>query len=40
MWHVDDLMASHIDPKVNNNFIKWVQSKYEDGQIGKVKVTF
>ena len=24
MWHVDDLMASHVDPKVNDNFIKWV----------------
>ena len=30
MWHVDDLMASHVDPKVNDNFIKWVQSKYKD----------
>ena len=40
MWHVDDLMASHVDPKVNNNFIKWVQTKYKDKEIGKVKVTF
>ena len=30
MWHVDDLMASHVNPKVNDNFIKWVQSKYKD----------
>ena len=40
MWHVDDLMASHVNPKVNDNFIKWVRSKYENKDIGEVKVTY
>ena len=39
MWHVDDLMASHVDANVNEEFIKWVKSKYEDPDIGEVKVT-
>ena len=30
MWHVDDLIALYVDPKVNNNFIKWVQIKYKN----------
>ena len=35
MWHVDDLMASHIDAKVNQQFIEWVKSKYEDKLLEK-----
>ena len=38
-WHVDDVMASHVDPKVNDHFIEWVKTKYEDKDIGEVKVT-
>jgi hypothetical protein len=34
-FHVDDLMASHIDPKVNDQFEKWLNSKY--GSYGNVK---
>jgi hypothetical protein len=35
LWHVDDVKSSHIDPKVNDSFIKWL--KKECGQLGKVK---
>ena len=34
-FHVDDVMSSHINPKVNDNFDKWLQAKY--GEHGKVK---
>ena len=27
-WHVDDLKSSHVDPKVNDRFIKWLEQKY------------
>ena len=26
-FHVDDLMASHIDPKVNDELLAWMQEK-------------
>jgi len=34
-FHVDDLMSSHKDPKVNDKFEKWLQIKY--GQHAEVK---
>ena len=34
-FHVDDVMSSHINPKVNDNFDEWLQAKY--GEHGKVK---
>ena len=34
-FHVDDLLASHIDPKVNGEFAKWLNKMY--GQYGEVK---
>jgi hypothetical protein len=34
-WHVDDLKSSHVDPKVNNEFLEWLQKKY--GQLCEVK---
>ena len=34
-FHVDDVMSSHINPKVNDDFDKWLQAKY--GEHGKVK---
>lgn len=37
IWHVDDVKASHMDPKVNKQFIEWVKKRY--GKIGEVKVT-
>jgi len=36
-FHVDDLMCSHKDPYVNNNFEKWLNKMY--GKHGEVKVT-
>ena len=34
-FHVDDVMSSHTNPKVNDVFDEWVQAKY--GEHGKVK---
>jgi hypothetical protein len=36
-FHVDDLMCSHKDPKVNDDFVKWLKKLY--GNHGKVTVT-
>ena len=38
-WHVDDLKISHEDPKVNDEFIKWVDELYGDDTIGRVTAT-
>jgi hypothetical protein len=27
-WHVDNLKSSHIDPKVNDEFLSWLKLKY------------
>ena len=27
-WHVDDLKSSHIDPKVNNEFLQWIKDTF------------
>ena len=37
-WHVDDIRASHIDPKVNDRFHEWCESKYGDKDIRHVTV--
>ena len=34
-WHVDDLKSSHVDPKVNDEFLKWLNKVY--GSVGEVK---
>jgi hypothetical protein len=36
-FHVDDLMCSHMDSKVNDDFVKWLNKLY--GNHGKVAVT-
>jgi hypothetical protein len=36
-WHVDDLKSSHEDPKVNDDFQKWLQKEY--GQLAEVTAT-
>ncbi|KAL7562441.1 hypothetical protein ACA910_020582 [Epithemia clementina (nom. ined.)] len=36
-WHVDDLKSSHVDPKVNDEFANWLETKYGDPKVGKVK---
>ena len=35
-WRVDDLKASHVDSKVNDEFHKWLQKNF--GQIAEVTV--
>ncbi|KAG7373398.1 reverse transcriptase RNA-dependent DNA polymerase [Nitzschia inconspicua] len=37
VWHVDDLKSSHVDPKVNDEFLKWLEEKYASDNVGKVK---
>lgn len=27
-WHVDDVKSSHVDPKVNDEFLIWMKKKY------------
>ena len=36
-FHVDDLMSSHVNPAVNDEFLIWLNKKY--GGYGKVKAT-
>jgi hypothetical protein len=36
-WHVDDLKSSHVDPKVNDDFLLWLKDKYANDDIGEVK---
>ena len=38
-WHVDDLKSSHVDPKVNDKFLYWLENKYANDKIGKIKAT-
>ena len=37
VWHVDDLKASHVNKRVNDEFYEWLKSKCEDEEIGIVK---
>jgi len=39
VWHVDDVKASHVDKKVNDDFHKWCESKYGSAETGHVTVT-
>ena len=36
-FHVDDLMSSHVDSKVNDHFLKWLNKQC--GEYGEVKAT-
>ena len=36
-FHVDDLMSSHVDSKVNDEFAKWLNNKY--GEYGEITST-
>ena len=38
-FHVDDLKASHKNPKVIDDFIQFIDFKYGDKDIGEVKAT-
>ena len=37
LFHVDNLKSSHVDPKVNDDFLEFLNRKY--GSVGKVKAT-
>jgi hypothetical protein len=34
---VDNLKSSHINPKVNNNFLAWLKNKYANNKIREIK---
>ena len=36
-WHVDDVLSSHVDPKVNDSFAEWLNQEY--GQLTPVTAT-
>ena len=36
-WDVDNLKSSHINPKVNNEFLRWIKDTF--GQLREVKPT-
>ena len=36
-WHVDNLKSSHINPKVNDEFLQWIRDTF--GQLREVKMT-
>lgn len=36
-WHVDDLKSSHVNSKVNDEFIEWLEKMYGDDELGHVK---
>ena len=38
-WHVDDLKSSHVDPKVNDEFLEWLKMMYADDGISEAKAT-
>ena len=35
-FHVDDVLSSHVDPRVNDGFAEWCQEKY--GEIKSVEI--
>ena len=38
-WHVDNVIASNVDPTVNNEFHKWCKKTYRNDNIGHVEVS-
>ena len=39
VWHVDDLKTSHVNKRVNDEFLEWLKIKHENSEIGNVKAT-
>ena len=37
LWHANDLKSSHVDPKVNDAFCKWIDDKHGDNEIRRAK---
>jgi hypothetical protein len=38
IWHVDDVMGSHVDPSVNSAFAAWCDKLYGSKELGHVKI--
>jgi hypothetical protein len=38
-WHVDVIKATHVDSKVNDRFLVWLEKTYGEDGIGSIKVT-
>eukprot|EP00978_Attheya_sp_CCMP212_P024375 scaffold76452_cov30-Attheya_sp.AAC.1 len=38
-WHIDGIKSSHVNSKVNNKFLVWLEKTYGEGGIGSVKTT-
>jgi hypothetical protein len=38
-WHVNNIKSSHEDPRVNDNFLKWLEKKYGIKELGSDKTT-
>jgi hypothetical protein len=38
-WHVDDIKSSHVNVKVNDTFLVWLEKTYGEDGIGSVKTT-
>ena len=38
-WHIDDLKSIHVDPKVNDDFQKWLEKNYGSDDIGHVEAS-
>jgi hypothetical protein len=36
-WHVNNLKSSHVDSKVNDQFLQWFENMYASNDIGHVK---
>ena len=43
LWHVDDMLIAHVDPRVLETMIQFLQVSYESSKLasscGKIKVT-
>ena len=39
VWHVDDIKSSHMDPRVNDEFLLWLKRQYGNEGLGEVKYT-
>lgn len=38
-WHVDDIKSSHVDLRVNDEFLEWLKKTYKEDGIGTVVTT-
>lgn len=36
-WHVDNLKLGHVNKRVNDNFLVWLNKTYASNKIGEVK---